>query len=85
MTTVRLPLAGSQINTRNGSLAYDALLQNCIVEKAGEDPAVMKRDCFTSTYAVSGTNLIQGMWEFGSRIYWIETYNVAGTDYCKLL
>ena len=56
MTTVRLPLADSQINTRNGSLAYDALLQNCIVEKAGEDLAVMKRDCFTPTYTPTGAS-----------------------------
>ena len=70
MTTVRLPLAGSQINTRNGSLAYDALLQNCIVEKAGDDPAVMKRDCYTAIYTPSAGYLIQGMWEFGRYRDW---------------
>ena len=85
MTTVRLPLAGSQINTRNGSLAYDALLQNCIVEKAGDDPAVMKRDCYTAIYTPSAGYLIQGMWEFGSIIFWVETYIIAGTVYCRLL
>ena len=84
MTTVRLPLAGSQINTRNGSLAYDALLQNCIVEKAGEDPAVMKRDCFTPVYTASSQHTVQGVWEFGSSIYWIETYTIGSNSYCSL-
>jgi len=87
MTTVRLPLAGSQINTRNGSLAYDALLQNCIVEKAGEDLAVMKRDCFTPTYTPTGASggPIRGMWEFSGLTYWVETYIVTGTPYVRLL
>lgn len=85
MTTVRLPLAGSQLNTRNGSLAYDALLQNCIVEQAGEDSAVIKRDGYSNIYTLAASYHVQGMWDVLGSLYWAETYIVAGTPYVRIL
>jgi len=83
MPTLRLPLAASQIGTRNGSLSYDALLQNCIVEKTStEEAGIVKRDAAVVTTTVTDVNAVSsiipvGMWEFGGLVTWAYGYTTG--------